>query len=115
MCSECADSGHTFTDCPNKDSPKCLECSGDHRTLASKCPVRKQLIKNIREERDKKKETFERENRTYCAVTQLSQALPKLQKPESPVLNLTTDVSFKVLTIIIHAHLMNIAQPGTFG
>lgn len=114
-CSECAQTGHTFRDCPNKDHPKCLNCNGQHRTLASRCPVRKQKIKEIREERDNKKKQFEKDNRTYCAVTKLSKEIPKLRQPETPVLSLNSDMSFKATVIIIHAHLANIATPGTFG
>lgn len=114
-CSECASLGHTFRDCTNKDNPKCLNCGGQHRTLASRCPIRKLKIKDLKEERDSKQKQFERDNRTYCAVAKLSKEIPKLKQPESPVLNLNSDLSFKAMVIIIHAHLANIATPGTFG
>lgn len=114
-CSECAATGHTFRECNNKTNLKCLNCGGQHRTLASLCPVRKQKIKEIREERNNNKKQFEMENKTYCAVTKLGKQIPQLKQPESPVLHLNNDMSFKALVIIIHAHLANIARPGTFG
>lgn len=62
-CPECA--GH------NKNQPKSLNCDGTHRTLASSCTIRRQKIKEIREQRNNNKKEFEIENRTYCAVTKL--------------------------------------------
>ena len=114
-CSECAASGHTYRECTNKQNPKCLNCDGNHRTLAPICPIRKNKIKEIRAERKDKQKKFEHENKTYCAVTKLSQQIPALKQPESPTLHLHSDMSFKAMVIIIHAHLANIANPGTFG
>ena len=114
-CSECAAVGHTFRECKEKINLKCLNCDGPHRTLAAACPIRKEKIKEIREQRKANKKQFETENKTYCAVTKLSKDLPKLTVPEQPTLNLQSDMSFKAMVILIHAHLANIAQPGSFG
>ena len=77
--------------------------------------MRKEKIKEIREQRKNNRRQFETDNRTYCAVTKLSKDLPKLTVPEAPILNLNNDLSFKAMLILIHAHLSNIAIPGSFG
>ena len=114
-CSECAVVGHTFRECKEKVNFKCLNCDGPHRTLAAACPIRKEKIKEIREQKKASKKQFENENRTYCAVTKLTKDLPKLTVPEQPTLNLSSDMSFKAMVILIHAHLANLAQPGSYG
>ena len=43
-CSECASNTHTYKDC-NSQYKKCLNCGGEHRTFAARCPTRKNLIK----------------------------------------------------------------------
>ena len=43
ICSECADNTHTYRNCTN-NWKKCINCQGDHRTLAARCPKRKELI-----------------------------------------------------------------------
>ena len=114
-CSECAATGHTFRECREKTNYKCLNCDGNHRTLAAVCPIRKEKIKELREQKKASKQQFETANKTYCAVTKLSRDLPKLKVPEQPVLALNSDMSFKAMVILIHAHLANIANPGCFG
>lgn len=127
FCSECAATDHTFRECSRKDSPKCLNCEGAHRTLAAICPIRKQLIKNRRMERQEKKRNFEKENKTFCEVTKLRAETEKVAtqlraelplttpQQDTTVLQLDNNMPFKILTIIINAHLINIARPGTFS
>lgn len=121
LCSECSGRDHTFKTCTNKDKPKCLNCDGQHRTLAAACPIRKELIRQKRQEKKEAKQNFVKENKTYCEVTKLSQKLPQViqqnqpQQQEKTILNLTSDISVKLMGIIIQAHLVNIARPGTFG
>lgn len=116
FCSECASTGHTFRECNNKQNPKCLNCQGSHRTLAAICPIRKQLIKDRRQEKKEKRNTFEKENRTYCEVTKLRAEIPKVAtQPDTTTLQVDDNMPFKILTIIINAHLINIARPGSFA
>ena len=44
VCSECAAVNHRFKDCTS-NIKKCTNCDGPHHTLAEKCPVRKNLVK----------------------------------------------------------------------
>ena len=53
LCSECAAQNHTYREC-RSTIKKCLNCRGDHRTFAARCPMRKKLI------REKTKEIRER-------------------------------------------------------
>ena len=48
ICSECAEEGHRWNDCRNT-TMKCVNCSGNHRTLAMSCPVKKSKINEIKE------------------------------------------------------------------
>ena len=53
VCSECANNNHTFRNCKSTYK-KCINCGGNHRTLASVCPVRKKEIKDQRNKKDSK-------------------------------------------------------------
>ena len=44
----CRGRNHKQKDC-KKETPKCLNCGEQHRTLAAICPVRKELIKEKKE------------------------------------------------------------------
>ena len=55
ICSNCSEEGHTYEYCKSNIA-RCINCKGNHRTLAARCPVRKEIVRNkIRERRDKKK------------------------------------------------------------
>ena len=43
VCSICSSPDHTFKNC-NSNIKKCINCSGEHSTLAMSCPVRKKLL-----------------------------------------------------------------------
>ena len=50
ICSKCANLGHSHLDC--KASPehfKCINCSGNHHSMAMACPRRKELLRKKRE------------------------------------------------------------------
>lgn len=122
FCSECATIGHTYKQCTNQNSPKCLNCDGAHRTLAAICPIRKELLKQKREEKKKNQKTFETQNKTYCAVAKMQADLPKEiqtqiqnQAPQQTVLHISDKLSLKVLVMIVEAHLFNMGNPGSFN
>lgn len=62
FCSDCAVTGHRFSDCPNKQTKACLNCvkagrqHKGHSTLTMASPINKALIRKKRdkEEEDKK-------------------------------------------------------------
>ena len=49
LCAFCGEEGHKQGQCKST-APMCLNCGGDHKTLAAKCQVRKNLIKEKRKE-----------------------------------------------------------------
>ncbi|KAG7164521.1 hypothetical protein Hamer_G031123, partial [Homarus americanus] len=70
-----------------------------------------------------REKTQEQQNKTYSAVTKLTRETTKILEKvaTSPpanqpiVLQLGNNLSVKIMTSIIHAHIMNIARPGTFA
>lgn len=113
MCSECAEEGHIFRECPNKANPKCVICGENHTTLSSRCKTRKDIIWKIEHE----KTTKEREQNAipYSTVARrASDASLKEASASNQIINLPNEFSFKVLVIIINAHLANIGRPGTY-
>lgn len=115
ICSECATTGHKFRQCSSPQQ-KCINCSGDHRTLAAQCPVRKDIIKRKRDEsRQRRTQTQTSYAQTVKSNTANQQTSAPKHTPAPTVLQLNNDISFKIMTITINAHLINIAKPGTFG
>ena len=58
ICSECSEEGHKWSECKSQ-TKRCINCRGTHRTLAMSCPVKRDVINRIkenkqREEREKK-------------------------------------------------------------
>ena len=82
ICSICAIEGHYYTECPNKEQLKCINCVGDHRTLAAKCKIRKDVIRNkVREKRSRTK-SVTRANAPQ-ATSSMTVETSKLQLPEN--------------------------------
>ena len=96
ICSECSQEGHKFNQCPNKATPKCLNCNNSHSTTSMKCPKRKEII---RHQLRKSKQTFSN------AVKQTTIQDPTPTHPQS----------YNVMTILISAHMHNVAFPGEFN
>ena len=103
ICSECSSTDHTWKDC-NSNQKKCINCEGEHRTLAAKCPIRKDVIKNKRLAQDKTTQI------TYSQATQKN--TQNTTSNQSP--NINNETHAKIFTCIIHAHLANIASPGSY-
>lgn len=107
VCSECAEQGHKWYQCPNANKT-CINCNEAHSTLAYKCAARKQIVNKKKEENKAKKE------QTYSAVT--AQNIHKntnntQQNPTNPVSNETTE---KIMTCILLAHVYNIDVPDSY-
>ena len=101
ICSECAESGHIWKDCTSQEK-KCINCEGDHRTMAMKCPKRKELItRKINSEK-----TTPGQGKTYAQATG--------ERPTSEF-PLDKGTTAKIVMCMIHAHLMNMGDPGSFN
>ena len=83
LCDNCRAQGHWQGDC-TASALRCINCNGDHRTLAARCPIRKKLIKQKRKEireRSKSKNRGSSQNRgniqyggaTYAGATRRKQ------------------------------------------
>ena len=71
ICSNCSRVGHNYEQCESS-TIRCINCRGEHRTLAARCPVRKQIVKNkIKERRDKSKSKVQEDDRLDRAELKL--------------------------------------------
>ena len=93
ICSNCSKEGHTYEHCTS-NIVRCINCKGSHRTLAARCPMRKEIVKNkIRERRDKEKnkiqgDRFDRAElklpENYLAVMAAAITLAEKRETEIP-------------------------------
>lgn len=108
ICSECSSPDHTWRDCNAGANKKCVNCKGEHRTLANKCPMRK---KAIEEKRQLKKNTNTKTysnvttSNTNIAPTNISSSFPVLEK----------QTATKMIACMMHAHLINAINPGSYN
>ena len=77
ICAFCAKKGHSQNNC-SESNPKCINCDGKHKTLASVCPVRKRIIK----ERSKDVRERSRSRSRARHVTYADLATPKQQQQQ---------------------------------
>lgn len=102
ICSECAEEGHTWKSC-NKESKQCINCGENHRTLSMRCKMRKDVIKMKREE--------EKETASYSQITKTNN-IPTMNNSTST--QISREDHFKIYSCMIHAHLMNVVEPGSY-
>lgn len=117
-CSNCAEIGHRYTECNNTEKMGCLNCKhtgkayNTHRTMAMSCPIKKELIKT-RTDEDKNKQ-LQKQDVKYVEIAR--RAVAEAQKPETnTILQLGTTSQAKIFTLIMHAHVQNIINPGTYA
>ena len=115
LCSECAADDHIYRNC-RSENKKCLNCKGNHRTFAARCPVRKNLInerkKEIRE-RSRSRSRSRSEGRTptysYAQATQRGTNAVRGQ-----IINFERTDYVKIASSIVFAHIMEGVVPGSF-
>lgn len=110
VCSECSSTSHTWRDCLSSNK-RCLNCQGEHRTLAAKCPLRKEIIKK------NKKENSKMNTATYSQITGQNMQAPKSQQTNTSTINIPqmSESFSKIFTCMMHAHLLNMAEPGCYN
>ena len=108
-CSECAATGHRWNECQNT-TKKCLNCSGPHRTLAMACPIKKEAVKQRREANETRKQ--DAQMRPYSDI--VKKTVQQCQSPPPTQIILGNEQSYKVMTCVIHAHIVNLASPGSY-
>ena len=101
ICCKCTATDHIWRDC-RATSKKCINCGGERRTLASKCPIRKDIIKNMRTASNRPES-----QQSY------SQIAAKAASQTDTGIN-TGDMHALTYNRIIHAHLANITNLGSY-
>lgn len=101
VCSECSEEGHTWQNCPPGSAKRCINCKGDHRTLAYKCPLRKTAIAKAKEDTKNKK--------TY---SQAASTPSPLHFPTLPTLSVQT--MEKMHVAMMFALYKDASEPGSF-
>ena len=104
ICSECAQTGHRWDVCETQ-LKMCINCSGNHRTMAPQCPKRKEEANKIR------RQTFQsqvKNGTTYSAA--LRSTTITNQDP-----NLMNESLLKMNLAMMYAHTVNAAKPGSFN
>ena len=133
ICSECAETGHTWREC-QASVKKCINCTREgkdasHRTLAMKCPLRKEIAKKIRSQKAESKRTAAAmqaagtAGSTYAAVAanrRTNAEAPKAQKPSVPQppptqIVLNNDYSVKLMALVVEAHISSLSDGKMFS
>ena len=121
-CSECAATNHTWQDC-RAQFKRCAQCKGDHRTFSALCLFRKDAIKATLAERERIE--AEKTNKQYSAIVKQAQqsniqttkqVIQQTLKdqPKATVIELGTVTNTRLAIAYLHAHCMNLAEPGSF-
>lgn len=115
ICSECSELGHIYRECKSTEK-KCINCKNrgyqdNHRTLAMSCPLRKKII--VDKTNKNKNKVANTEHNTYAAIAR--RAVAEAKNTESLTqINLSDCKHTKILISIMHAHVMNMCNPGTY-
>ena len=110
ICSECSTLGHLWHQC-KEQFKKCANCGEGYSTLAMKCTMRTNILK------EKKKEELERKKNTYAETTRTwRKQKPHIIQPQlSFQTTFTRDDTLKTNMCVAHAHYKNIDDPGTYA
>ena len=124
LCVNCGAEGHRQGDCTARE-PRCINCDGDHRTLAARCPVRKGLIKQKRKEireRSKSRNRGSSQSRgniqyggaSYAGVTRRETANGDNEDVAMEIPNEMKDITTTIMSSIIYGYFWEMINPGTF-
>ena len=117
LCSFCATEGHKHNECTNTE-PKCINCSGKHRTLASSCKIRRDIIKEKTKEIRARSRSRSQGRVTYAqrmtgtatsSTTTQSQSHINIESN-----NETKQLITKIITSVAFSHYMEALNPGSF-
>ena len=126
ICTNCSETDHNQENC-NK-TPKCINCKGQHRTLAAVCPIRKNIIKEkskaIRQRARSQSRSVSRhrsasnQRATYAEKAksgkQQQQPQQQMQMPPNMFANLPENAPAVIMSAIAYSHFMESMHPGTF-
>ena len=102
ICSECSVSGHTWREC--EGGPKrCINCDGNHSTMAMACGKKKTIINNKRKaEREGTASYSEATKKTMSASATTQVKIPSF------------DTHITIIQCMYHAHVENTTNPGSY-
>ena len=115
LCSFCSGEGHKYSECTNQN-PKCLNCGGNHRTLAAVCKVRRELIKEKSKEVRTRSRSRSQHRQPYANIVTGGASQSQTTQPIDINVNReeTKNIIAKVITSIAYAHYIEAFSPGTF-
>ena len=120
ICTYCAQEGHKQINC-NALTPKCINCDGQHRTLAAACPTRKTLIKQKSKEiRDRSRSRSQARQQTYAQAAGSQQQQQQQQQQNINFSSIRVDAKqskqliAKITVAIVYAQCQEAHNPGTF-
>ena len=111
VCSECTGS-HFFREC-NSESKKCLNCKGNHRTMAMSCPIKKEAIRKKREDEDRKRK--EKEEMPLSQIVQKTAKEIEKKTEEKVMSSVLGEAGLRALIMVMDAHVHNILEPGSYN
>lgn len=111
VCSECTGS-HNFRDCKALGK-KCLNCGGDHRTMAMACPKKKEVIRKKKE--NKKNEELNKAGNTYAQIVKETIKNVNSMKTAEEMKETNTETGIRAMIMVMDAHLHNLQEPGSYN
>jgi hypothetical protein len=111
ICSECSGS-HDYRDC-QATVKKCINCKGDHRTMAMSCPVKKECIKKKRQTNDEVKKNSQ--EKTYAKIVEKTIENVQLQRQHDTDDKIIREQGIRAFVMVIDAHMRNLIEPGTYS
>ena len=104
LCSQCGETGHLWSSCTSS-TKKCILCTGDHMSLAYKCPERKRVRQAKLDDLKAKK------SQTYASTTNTSTVQTTSQLSFPPI---SQEATTKIVQCMLEAHSRNLINPGTY-
>ena len=113
-CSECSSKEHTYKDC-KETTKKCLNCHLEHRTLAAKCQIRKDIIKKrTKEERDAKNIGLHSSHNNQQASFAQTLTSHKANNPLDIFSTLPKNAAAVILSAIAYGYYQEAQVKGSF-
>lgn len=104
VCSECSSHDHTWRNCKSP-TKRCLNCDQEHRTLAMKCPKRKEAVK--------KKLANSTLQGSYAQIASRQPVPTQDQTPTPNIDDLASKMTI-MMFCLYNAHFLNAVNPGCF-
>ena len=102
ICSNCSKLGHNYQNCSTTpDKFVCINCGGNHHSMASSCPRRKDII------REKRRKASTSSTQTYATVSKHA------PRPDLQQIDLTP--VYKSVSLVFLASILNHETPEAFS